>query len=289
MKTRRFLIVATVAVLILGLNSGTGAVAEGAALEPTSAHTEGEPESLQYAGGTQGLAEYSAPSDIPADWLTAVQEEILRSEYYVTWQDKTHLPDVPQAYQAANRAHGFRTYFTPAGIHVIPRSESARGWQLDLSLVGYGTPGALVPMAPAELRTDDGLVAFRHEGLYQSYLNSEAGLSHTILIQSDPDADASELGLALRLSGDLVPAVAAGGQAVEFTAASGDRVPQYGSLRATDSAGRPLAAQLELLEGEAIRISIDDSRAVYPVTVDLAITGMSTTPDWSYVGGQVNE
>ena len=41
-----------------------------------------------------------------ADWWSAVQENIRRSEYQVTWQEQTYLDDVPAAYQAPNRAEG---------------------------------------------------------------------------------------------------------------------------------------------------------------------------------------
>jgi hypothetical protein len=59
--------------------------------------------------------------DVDADWWSTVQENIRRSEYQITWQEQTYLADVPAAYQAPNRAHNLRTYFSPDGPIVIPR------------------------------------------------------------------------------------------------------------------------------------------------------------------------
>lgn len=85
-------------------------------------------------------------ADLPPDWWSAVQEEIRRSEYQVTWQEQTYLPDVPAAYQAPNRAHNLRTYFTPQDPVVLPRvrpeGAGAPPWQLEIGLPLFSTgPG----------------------------------------------------------------------------------------------------------------------------------------------------
>ena len=52
------------------------------------------------------------PKDIPKSWLDQVQKDIAQREYHITWQDNTTLPKNKSAWQAPNRAHNFRTYFT---------------------------------------------------------------------------------------------------------------------------------------------------------------------------------
>src|SRR5262245_9483281 len=71
--------------------------------------------------GANAQALQTSSSDLSGDWLTNVQADIQKSEYAITWQDHTYLADVPTAYQAPNRAHNFRTYFTESGIRLIPR------------------------------------------------------------------------------------------------------------------------------------------------------------------------
>ena len=59
------------------------------------------------------------PEVASASWYATAQEDIRHSEYSVTWQDSTYLPDVPAAYHAPNRAQGLRTYFTSDGLRII--------------------------------------------------------------------------------------------------------------------------------------------------------------------------
>ena len=73
-------------------------------------------------GAGEGPAEATTlPEGVSANWWTTVQKDIRQSEYRVTWQDHTYLPDVGASYHAANRAHNLRTYFSPEGPVVIPR------------------------------------------------------------------------------------------------------------------------------------------------------------------------
>ena len=68
-----------------------------------------------------GPAAWAAAPQVPDNWLAAIQAEIERAEYEITWQEQTYLPDLPAAYQAPNRAENLRTYFSPAGPIIIPR------------------------------------------------------------------------------------------------------------------------------------------------------------------------
>jgi hypothetical protein len=74
-------------------------------------------------GDTSGLLEGAS-----AEWLGTVQKSIRLAEYNVTWQNQTYLSDLPAAYQAPNRAHNLRTYFTSLGIRVISRTDANPTW-----------------------------------------------------------------------------------------------------------------------------------------------------------------
>lgn len=65
------------------------------------------------------------PPGVSSGWWGQVQQDIAASEYHVSWQERTGLPDVPMAYQAPNRAHNLRTYFTQQGVRVVPRIDPA--------------------------------------------------------------------------------------------------------------------------------------------------------------------
>src|SRR5262245_42239027 len=81
--------------------------------------------SLTTGGGAFAEAKSADPS-----WLSSVSGEIETSEYRVTWQTETALADLPSAWQAPNRAQGFRTYFAGDGIRVLPRAAGrAASWE----------------------------------------------------------------------------------------------------------------------------------------------------------------
>jgi hypothetical protein len=103
------------------------------------------------------------------DWWAEVQEEILRSEYHITWQEQAHLTDLAGAYHAPNRAHSLRTYFTPRGIRVIPRVGATPAWEWGLALAGVGYGDTVVPAGAAELAIDGGRIEYRRTGLIEWY------------------------------------------------------------------------------------------------------------------------
>src|SRR5512137_1681468 len=83
---------------------------------------------------TAGIAAATDPAP-PADWLSQAQRNIASAEYDVTWQTSTAIPGLDAAWQAPNRAHDLRTYFTPQGIRVVPRRGDAPSWEWGLAWV----------------------------------------------------------------------------------------------------------------------------------------------------------
>ncbi len=77
---------------------------------------------------SQDAQAVSLPDGASTGWWAAVQDNIRESEYHVTWQDHTYLPDLAAAYQTPNRAHNLRTYFAPDGVRlcrVEPEQETS--------------------------------------------------------------------------------------------------------------------------------------------------------------------
>jgi hypothetical protein len=246
----------------------------------------------------------SIPEEVSANWWATVQDDIRQSEYHVTWQDHTYLPNVDASYHAANRACNLRTYFTPEGPVVIPRvwpeGAEAPSWRLGLRLTAWGREGALQPAGSASLHTETNRIEYRRETLTEWYLNDQSGLEQGFTIQSPLlPRSAAPLLLELSLTGDLTPQLTndpsassgQGGQALEFTTPGGVRVLRYSDLHAIDATGRDLPVHLRLPSrvrggagGGVILITVDDANAVYPVTID----SLSTSPDWTAESDQGN-
>jgi hypothetical protein len=236
---------------------------------------------------------------IPPDWWSIVQEDIRRSEYHVTWQDTTYLPDLPAAYQAPNRAQGLRTYFAPSGVRVIPRTDVTPSWEWGLALTEVGVAGDVRPVEDAALYARDNRIELRRGEVTEAYVNEERGLGQSLTLHAPPSPASLSTGalvLRLTLTGDLIPSPSTDGSAVAFATRGGARVLRYGGLSATDARGRHLDARLAVRDAQLV-IQIDAASAAYPIVVGATVTGLShavptglnTSPDWSVVGGDAGE
>jgi len=207
------------------------------AAAPIPRSADRAPIALDEAGLPAGL-----PEGADATWLAAVQDDIRRSEYNVTWQDATYLSDLPVpstalragAYQAPNRAQGFRAYFTEHGLRVIPRGGAAPAWEVGLAVQGAGPAGPAVA---------GNRVEYVGEGGPEWYINGEMGLGQGITIRNS--------NFELRISTDLIPRLSPDGATVELVDASGTVVLRYGPFSATDAAGRLLPVRLALAAAPA--------------------------------------
>jgi len=247
---------------------------------------------------TQNSGEDGLPQEVTAlpganaDWWHAVQEGIRQSEYDITWQERTYLADLAAAYQAPNRAHNLRTYFTSQGIRVIPRLfEGDRPpWEWDLSLSGYGSPVGIGAVAMPVLSVQGNRIEYRRGALTEWYVNDEHGLKQGFTLHTPPPQAEGALVLTLTWSGNLQPAMSADEQAIDWTTPGGVCVLHYSDLVVTDAAGRTLPAHFELLsswEGEGsgrIKIVIAATGAAYPITVDPLVT----SPSWTAESDQEN-
>jgi len=244
-------------------------------------------------------------------WLTDAESRIAAREYEVTWQGEAPVEGLAPAWQAPNRAHGFRSYFTDAGLRVIPRTEEAPSWQWGLTLVGYGRGREVWPVAAAIPAPAAARVEYHRGDLEEWYENGPAGLEQGFELRAPPDEAArrgrmepargrvaaprrggrerseSLLHLDLALTGTLMPLVAEDGQSIDFAIAGGSRVVRYAQLVVKDATDRALPAWMEGVADEivrGIRIVVDDRDAVYPITVD----PLATSPVWSVDGGQAS-
>ncbi|MCP4344379.1 MAG: hypothetical protein GY795_02510, partial [Desulfobacterales bacterium] len=228
------------------------------------------------------------PSGVSSDWWGGVQENIRSSEYCISWQDITGIPGLDAAYQSPNRAHNLRTYYTPEGIRVIPRTENGMSWIWGLSLTGYGYEEGAGPVGSARLKPSENRMEYIRSGLTEWYLNDEKGLEQGFTLLSPPDplspftSESSLLALEMTVSGTLTPHLKNSGEGLEFTTSGGVTVISFGSLHAYDAEGRDLPARFELKDS-LLSILVDADGALWPVTVDPVATS-----EWTAESNQAN-
>src|SRR5262245_46447175 len=219
----------------------------------------------------------------PDGWYEKVQRDLAAREYEVSWQASPVVDDVEPSWQAPNRMHGFRTYFTADGIRVIPRTEDAPAWRWGLSLAGYGRGGTTWEVPPASLAPSGRSVEYRRGALTERYENSERGLEQSFTLPAPPGqslsggpvaertrwttpldrraepgsdtvVDARDLvHVDLELWGDLSPRLAEDRQAIDFVTPSGAPAVRYGELVVRDARGERLPAWMEGFAGEGVR------------------------------------
>ena len=223
------------------------------------------------------------PEGVPTDWWTSVQEDIRKSEYDVTWQE-TQLPDINAAYQAPNRAHNLRTYFTPDNIMITPRTST--DWVFGLSLTGYGFADDVRSVSEAEMSVSGNRVEYQRGCLTEWYVNSEDGLEQGFTIDAPPESESqpeqeSWIAIKMDILGDLDANMNSASDAVELTTTGGVGVLRYGKLHAFDATGRELDARFALMESE-IEILVNTSGAAYPITID----PLAQSPAWTAESNQ---
>ncbi|MFL7790658.1 MAG: Calx-beta domain-containing protein [Anaerolineae bacterium] len=243
---------------------------------------------------TEGRVEGTLLEGTSPDWWGAAQEDIRQSEYQITLPDQAHFHDAGVAYQASNRAHNLRTYFTSRGIRVIPRvfEGDTTPWDWGLSLIGYGYPEAVQPVTAATLSVSGSRIEYRRGDLTEWYANDERGLEQGFTVASPVSPGrSSNLLLEFALFGNLRPTLAADGSAVAFSLSDGEPVLRYSDLHVYDAIGKELSANMRLADCDGVsytracrlQIDVDDSAALYPITIDPLIL----SPNWTAESDQV--
>jgi hypothetical protein len=218
-------------------------------------------------------------------WWTSIKEHIQQSEYNVTWQLQSDLPDVSAAYQAPNRTQNLRAYFRPHGLRLIPRiqDDEEQSWELGLALSGFGSTADVQPVAAATLYTSKNRIEFRRGDVTEWYLNDESGLEQGIRLAGPPEQTDDTAVLTLSWLGDLQPVLSGDGQAVDWVTPDGERILRYDNPLAYDADDRILPTQVQLDEEKAtVQLVIETIGAAYPITINTLITN----PDWMAEGNQ---
>ena len=114
---------------------------------------------------------------------------------------------------------------------------------------------------------DGARVEYRRGAWTEWYVNDHRGVEQGFTLAAPPAAGAAGRPVVVELAstGELRPALDASGTTVRFAAPGGGL--DYGGLHAFDAAGRSLPSRLGV-EGATITLTVDDTGAAYPITID---------------------
>jgi trimeric autotransporter adhesin len=168
-----------------------------------------------------------------------------------------------EGFRAENPRHALVAEFTRQGTEV--RSHDLR-WRLETR--GYGYGDSMHPLRAVAPQATANRVEYRRDELTEWYENGPLGLEQGFTLAHRPgNANGQPLTLELRLKGDLVAALDAGGKALELSRNNGEAALRYTGLNARDATGRELRSWLEV-RGERLLVRVEDTGARYPVVVD---------------------
>ena len=217
------------------------------------------------------------------DWWSDVQQKIRDQEYYITYQERSHLSEKKGAYHAPNRGQNLRTYFTSEGIRIIRRTGAKHTWNAGLSLEGVGRDDRIISLPKDKAPVAVGPHFEYHRGsLVEWYNNTPEGLEQGFTVTEKIEGK-GYLALFLRIYGNIKPVLSDEGKAIYFLTSSNKQVLKYSDLYVFDAEGKRLTSYFELAN-HTLKIAMDDSSAIYPITIDPLLT----SPSWMAEGNQAS-
>lgn len=235
-----------------------------------------------WAGMEIGLPK--APAGVSTDWWTQAQAHIRQAEYRPS-PATTDNSDRSVTVQAPNRAHNFRTFFSPEGIRVVPRTATSPNWSWKLTLEAVGAHGDLRRPEPAHVRLNGQRVELVRGTLTEWYINDQRGGEQGFTLREPPPGseEADELVLRLAVHGTLVGSLDHDGTTLAFAARDGKPMLHFGHLLAIDATGRKLPARFSLDDGD-LEITVATTAAQYPLLIDPLATSANWTDESNQAG-----
>ncbi|MCP4696878.1 MAG: hypothetical protein GY862_08530 [Gammaproteobacteria bacterium] len=245
----------------------------------------------QEGASDPGVTTKILPAGLSAQEWAAIRKNVRQAEYELNAAEENGV------YTARNRAQGVRAVFDAKGMRVAPqdgkRSRSGNSpWHLHLALTGYGYGRDIQAVPEGKTTTDGNRIAYLRENLTEWYVNDLRGIEQGFILEKRPDTSealkdpALFLRLEIVVDTDLAPRLRKNGQHIAFLDSAGQTVVTYDALQVFDAEGRDIPAYFHLVPAASdepsfpphtltmakdrakIHIVINDSQAVYPLTVD---------------------
>jgi hypothetical protein len=240
-------------------------------------------------------AQAAMPESLTAEDWSAIGALMAEARYQFTWQ----IRDGHWAYRAPNQAQDLSLAISPEGLNAARYADGGDLlWDLGLSLLTYGD-GSLPPAIDTnDLDADRARVEFRwSERLTEWYENGAQGIRHGFDLHAPPERGPTAV--LFTLDGSLTPELDASGQVLRLLNGQDATALLHDQVTVHDASGRQLPVSLSLEpKGESLggtdrgssamrpttvrpallRLGIDDSDALYPLSVTALIHSEASLP-----------
>jgi hypothetical protein len=278
-KIRAYLVLAAIGGTVFSIQQPGPTKAETASRQASAAHAcEGFP-TLEGMDAVERLKERKLYGPLRDAMHGAI--------YQIERRDAPRLGQNRPTYHASNPRNKLDAYFTPSATQIICRwngkgriGVADREASVSMELTGYGYGQDLTALGPGEIAVSDQRIqntrtadAGGGQLVTEWYVNKPDGLEQGFTIAARPKTASrgNWLGISLEVNGSLRARQQKGGKGIFLETAEGRRVLQYGGLRAEDSRGRDLAADMRV-DGRKVMLMVDDQQATYPLSIDPTFT-----------------
>lgn len=211
-----------------------------------------------------GTVAVAQETTVSTDGILRVIHE---SEYHVTWQEQTVLPDLDAAWHATNRAQNLRFYFTYEGLRVVDRTAEDSPELLRLKLL---SPAASVISTANAVPAGNEFTLHRGQET-ENYVNTMRGLEHRFTVTAEHAGDGTPM-IEIEWA---AAAIEVHDHQLNFKAASGRR-SELRIVDARDATGASAQAIFSVAR-EAVRINFPGTSTVFPVTVKTLLSATANT------------
>ncbi|MFA5416215.1 MAG: IPT/TIG domain-containing protein, partial [Methanoregula sp.] len=185
------------------------------------------------------------------------------------------------AWTACNEANQITFTYSPDGTATFSQDQHTFG----LTLLGISRDGAIFPAKTGVTSASGRQLNVTRQEFTEWYRNNDEGIEQGITIMNHP-AGSGRLNIAFCLTGNNTISVE-NATTLTFVDATGAPLFTYTGLHAFDSEGRTLPATLAT-DGTTLSWVVDDTGAVYPVTIDPVVVSPSAATA-RFTGGALSD
>jgi hypothetical protein len=183
-------------------------------------------------------------------------------------------------FYAANPANRMHAAFEHPGDFKLRSSDDAESWQSEWKLKSIGHGALQQRVLKGEWTGSNTRIAANHRvesadgpiKIEESFENRPDGLEQVFVVNKSPRSigrhSHSPLRLVLEIEGDLEARATVDGQAIDLIDESGEKILRYEKLIVWDANSRELSARMRTEAAGEVWLEVDDTDAVYPITVD---------------------
>lgn len=218
------------------------------------------------------------PAGVSSNWYENSASHIRQREYLIR-----PVSEKSNIFVSANSKQHLGFRFTPEGYSVknIVSRESDKQWQFNSNLIGLSRGGKVQAAVAFKNSTNNkNQLEYHYDGYTVQYINDRLGMRQNFIV-SKPVAGQGEVEVVLEVSGDLQPKMLADNQlALHVSGNENDVRILYDDVKVWDANNNTLQAKMSIRNNNEIVISVEDSKATYPITID----PLNHTPDWTDSG-----